>query len=343
MARLASGAKLGYYPTPENVCDCIRRILQIEDGATALDPCCGTGEALATIVEGRATTYGIELDADRCREAEQKLDHVLPGDALNDVHITGRFDLLFLNPPYDWEDSERLETLFLRKYLPKAERGGVVVHVIPTVALERKSYTEALAMYSTELSIFRFPDGQFTDLFDQFVIFQRFGRVGVEKSDENRDHIRDVLRLFYSDPYGIPSIDGPEAQELRIPVPGSGRPITKWASDFIDPEVLEEMGKNLNIGSQLRTFSIPKISDVTPLAPLRTGHLAMLVAAGVANGLTLDAPDGQTIVIKGRVEREEECTRDDEEATTYVNRAKICIRALFLDKANRAYRLEDIS
>ena len=70
MARLGSQAKAGFYPTPESVCGQLKQLLDIEEGARILDPCCGDRQTLAALAEGTgAITYGIELDHDRATEA----------------------------------------------------------------------------------------------------------------------------------------------------------------------------------------------------------------------------------------------------------------------------------
>ena len=95
--------KLGYYPLPQNEAKRIRRFLSVRgdgDAINALDPCAGTGAAMATISPGaKAVRYAIELDAFRAEEARSVLDHVIQGNCF-DVHsAVDSFSLLFENPP----------------------------------------------------------------------------------------------------------------------------------------------------------------------------------------------------------------------------------------------------
>jgi len=101
MARLASQEKMGYYPTPPEVVEQLRRVLTIPQGARLIDTCCGEGDALARIAEGTgAVTYGCELDRERYIKAKQKLNYILWSDSLNELICSkDSFDLLFLNPP----------------------------------------------------------------------------------------------------------------------------------------------------------------------------------------------------------------------------------------------------
>ncbi len=80
MARLASKAKAGFYPTPDNVTNLLTAKLNVEEGARLLDPCSGKGITLATLGKG-AVTYGIELDHQRAQEARTRLQKVIWGDA----------------------------------------------------------------------------------------------------------------------------------------------------------------------------------------------------------------------------------------------------------------------
>ena len=51
MARLASQAKLGYYPTPPGIVAHLKQALALSGPGTyrCLDSCCGEGEALAPL------------------------------------------------------------------------------------------------------------------------------------------------------------------------------------------------------------------------------------------------------------------------------------------------------
>lgn len=108
MSRIAAQAKMGHYPTPPEVVEQIKELLRFSSGSRCLDTCCGNGDALSLLTDqAPVETYGIELDRDRAREAKGKLKKVLNCDALYETRITNNaFDLLFLNPPYDWETKE---------------------------------------------------------------------------------------------------------------------------------------------------------------------------------------------------------------------------------------------
>lgn len=141
VARIESRLKLGYFPLDLTEARRIRAWLSFPEDACAatLDPCAGTGKALAAITEGaNVLRYGIELDSFRAEEAKATLDHVVQGNCF-DVHCAVEsYGLLFLNPPYDFECSEggneRTESLFLEHCFRWLQPGGVLVDGDPGAA-----------------------------------------------------------------------------------------------------------------------------------------------------------------------------------------------------------------
>ena len=62
------------------------------------DPCCGAGEALADLAArinrpdgATVETYGVELHAERAKEAQDRLDHVLGTDLFQTSIANGAF------------------------------------------------------------------------------------------------------------------------------------------------------------------------------------------------------------------------------------------------------------
>ena len=118
MARKAARQRLGYFPLVENEAKRIRQFLQFPESCAALDPCAGTGGALALIAgDTGVRLYGIELDAFRAEEARQNLDQVVQGSTFDAHSPVESYSLLYLNPPYDDEvhddRSRRSEAVFL--------------------------------------------------------------------------------------------------------------------------------------------------------------------------------------------------------------------------------------
>src|ERR1700755_1961393 len=70
MARSVSRIKLGYYPLSPAEGIRLRNLPDFEPGASAVDPCVGTGAALHQLTEGaEVEKHGVELDAGRAAAA----------------------------------------------------------------------------------------------------------------------------------------------------------------------------------------------------------------------------------------------------------------------------------
>lgn len=105
MAHYRSQSKMGYYPTPAHLVPLIAQYLHAQDPGNCriLDPCAGTGAALADLGAqlGIPGLYANELDSERAEECREAGLYVAVGDALEELKATDRsFSALFLNPPY---------------------------------------------------------------------------------------------------------------------------------------------------------------------------------------------------------------------------------------------------
>ena len=145
--RLAAQAKGGFYPTPDRVVDLIADLIHTPTGyyhrdrdtLRILDPCCGAGEALAQLAERldrpnamSIETYGVELHRDRAEDAARRLDRALAADLFATSIANGAFGLLYLNPPYDWDQKDkRVEHAFLTHCTRYLADGGLLINIVP--------------------------------------------------------------------------------------------------------------------------------------------------------------------------------------------------------------------
>ena len=176
MARLEAQIKMEYYPTPSSVVELIatRVARPIPPGVRLLDPCAGKGEALAQLAAllGGAETCGVELNAERARRAAARLTRALTCSYSELRAPANACQLLFLNPPYDWENGRRMEVLFLQHCNGKSwlQAGGLLVWIVPEHVARREEARKFLAAWYDGLSIFRFPDPEYA-AFKQVVVF----------------------------------------------------------------------------------------------------------------------------------------------------------------------------
>ncbi len=314
MTRLASIEKAGFYPTPPSVFERIAgHVHPSTHGGRLLDPCCGDGKPAAYLARAwNLEPYGIEIDGKRADESARRLKRVLHSDYAKVRAPHGSFQVLFLNPPYDYDEGKfkRVEYRFLRETTKWLQSGGVLIYLIPQHRLDTR-VCKYLATHYKEITVYRFPDPEFAS-FRQIVLF------AVRK--------------------GQPLLDGPLAIDLpqsatselcvlpdstdeRYSLPTPMEKSFYFRGAQVDPqEALEEA---LTSGAwrtrEWRELLEPRSTAHTlrPLMPLKKGHLAMLIAAGLMRNLLLDR-DGERLLIKGRTRKVQEEVDSGEENTEIV-------------------------
>lgn len=309
MARMASKAKSGFYPTPDSVTEIIKNILRVPEGARFLDPCCGYGKTLSHLAEGfdNVSTYGIELEHERLSEARSRLDRVLWGDSLVEVKLTqNAFGLLYLNPPYDYEmaagdQADRLEARFLRRFIGAIQDGGWLVFVIPYTTLKWCSL--ALSRKFQDLCVYAFPEEEFWT-FKQCVVFGRKVATLIPKAtaEEQEKELNRIAALDAEEFLQLlPMSKSPTARIIPPPL----EPVRMFSSMRVDPDEAIPIARNDGLLDALLISVTPrKCDDIRPLAPLENGHLTLLMAGGKLNGEVIQGD--QRLVLKGCVKKAEE-------------------------------------
>ena len=337
MARLASQIKMGYYPTPVDVVARVKEMLHIPEGARLLDPCCGEGDALALLAEGTgAGTYGVELDKDRMKKAREVLDRVLWADALHEVIISRKgFSLLWLNPPYDTyvdeeQNRERVEVQFLKNHWDHLQPKGVLLYIIP--ATSARCAAPFLSTRCTNLAVMRFPEAHFWD-FKQIVIVCTKARPGRDEVAANKE----ALETAHMAPYSyrvrksIPSIIENQLSYEVPPAEGEEDKLVFHSSRLDPDEAFLRVRKSPAwVRAAAIVFSSRKHNEISPLMPLREGHLAMLLASGMMNGEVV-GEDGVRLVVKGSVRKVQDTQVEESETETkYIttDRYEITVRAI---------------
>jgi hypothetical protein len=258
-----------------------------------LDPCAGTGEPAATLARALGgESYGIELNTERAEQCRARLDHVLATSAFSVRLANGAFSLLWLNPPYDTDDDQRrLEHAFLTGLSRALCPGGVLVFLIPQVRLAVSA--RYLAAHYTGFRVYRFPD-------PEFAAFRQIVLLAVKKSQSTPDpHMQSVLEAWSgSDLPPLPDNSGGPPVE----VPDLLRAEILFAPLAFDPFQAMQEARRRGVWAQPTFAEQLWPSDerpVRPLMPLRRGHLALLIAAGLLNNVVLRQA-GRRVLVKGR-------------------------------------------
>lgn len=289
MSRNQSRLKLGYFPLNLTEARRIRAILRFpyDACATVLDPCAGTGEALAAITEGaRILRYGIELDSFRAASAKAICDQVVQGNCFDAHCAVESFGLVFLNPPYDFEcsegHSERTERLFLEHCHRWLQPGGVLVMVIP--AQRVAACSQVLAVHFRETSIYRLTEPD-SERYNQVVVF------GIRRTRQERDRTKDIevsrekgrLWQLVSNQQDLPPLSGDPDRAYAVP---AGKPTT-LIYQGLPLDAIEDMLPASAAYRQAGRILFAPRTNLTgrPLTPLHAGHVAILAVSGSLDGL----------------------------------------------------------
>lgn len=332
--RLAGQEKMGYYPTPAILLDVIASYLKPAesdaDRARALDPCCGMGEALSHVAAkiNALETWGAELSPDRSREAERVLTKV-HHCAWQSCRVgRGSVSLLWLNPPYDLDalTNTRLEQQFLEDALPALCAGGVLVYIIPQNQLGNPGIARRLAATLERLTIVRFPDAEYA-AYKQVVVF------GVKKrsyASPSQNAVDAVTRFAALPPEHTPVLAA-QAQPIYAAPPASAHDLDgrtprfrrlHWQSeDLIATAQAQGVRAKSKAWRDAMNAAHAEVV-VQPAMPLKKGHIAMLMAAGLMGVMTLERTSDESgpltghgaperIVAKGRVIKTQETHTED--------------------------------
>ncbi len=197
MARLNCEEKLAYYPTDINAVKAF--IKEISKDKTfsnfrICDPCCGKGIILELWKKSfkNIKTFGVELDENRGKEAQERVDLFASADAIYGMRKSKDvFDFLFLNPPYGelktQEANNRLEIEFVKTWVGTiSEQGYMLLIINPSCINERMvSYLQKAKMQF--VANFFFDNDDHLKFKQYFLLF---------KKDKNVESQSDLLALI---------------------------------------------------------------------------------------------------------------------------------------------------
>jgi predicted RNA methylase len=270
--RLACEAKLAYYPTdPKTLKDLVDRFLILpRGGCSVIDPCCGTGEAVAVFADYGAKLYGVELDLERSKEAFKRLDRLLNADAINGVAIEKDWaSVCFLNPPYGIDSSnKRLELSFIEKYASTVAIGGVLILAINAQSIGDDFARAAIGGgYKAITSVF-YPNNQdYKDYKQFFVVLHRINKLF-------RQDLQEFKRIAFN-PVDVSELGEVEAIEVakgREPKSFRECNTPKWKID-------EYYSRSPLFGKFKSLLNTPK-SSISSIETPNDSQAALLVATG---------------------------------------------------------------
>jgi predicted RNA methylase len=313
VSRPASQASGGFFPSPSRVVEAVARQLTAAPAGgkrlvRVLDPCAGTGEpaaALAAALGGES--YGIELNSQRAEQCRERLDRTLATSAFSVRLANGAFSSMWLNPPYDADDEKRrLEHAFLTSLSRALCPGGVLAFLIPQVRLAVSA--RYLAAHYTGFRAYRFPDPEY-GAFRQMVL------LATRKAQATADPAAQARLEAWGEGDLPPLPDEPDAPP--IVVPALPRAEILFAPLAFDPQLAADEARRRGVWAQpgfAEQLWPPDERPVRPLMPLRRGHLALLIAAGLLNNAVLHQGE-RRVLVKGRSRKELVRVESDDEQT----------------------------
>ena len=286
MARIASEAKAGYYPTPPSQVLLIAQRLRVEPGAKVniFDPCAGEGDALhgfAQALSGQGavvTSYGIELEKERAEKCRGKLDHVLQSP-YEDTRVTPHsMSFMWLNPPYTNRGHERAEVAFLRDLTDpvsgKLQPGGLLGFCIPQKVL--KNAAMLLALRFEDIHVYRFTDDEYP-AFHQVVVFAK------RREKKNPDPTPEGNRLKELSLAELPPLDVNDGRAFHIPA--TERDVQTFLLNVLTEEEVAQTLAASPVWEMIAKYKpVPKAIMKPPVMPLKSTHIAVAIAAGAVGG-----------------------------------------------------------
>jgi predicted RNA methylase len=295
--RLEAQAKAGFYPTRPEVVDILQTwIGEKKPGPRRLlDPCCGTGEPAAHIAAAAGCdAYGVEINKERAQVAQKILTKVVAGNLFSVRARPEGFSILYLNPPYDFDQEDgRTELSFLKHTLPYLAQGGLLLFLVPQNRITPRM-ARVLAACIEDPKIRKFPSEQ----------FKAFGQIVIAGIKKRHAEIDGELLASLSQ---IPTIDLPEMRrkEFSFSVPAVGKDFFIRSSEF----GLDELAEEIKASFLWKDSALGLLAEedqtrpaIQPLMPPRKAHLAMLIAAGLINNQILEA-NGRRLLIKGTAKK----------------------------------------
>ena len=335
--RLAAMAKGGFYPTPDRVVDMIADLISTPLGYYSrnretlriLDPCCGAGDAVSRLARRihqtgsvPVETYGVELHTERAEEAARRLHRTLSADLFRTSIANGAFGILYLNPPYDFDATDkRTEHSFLTHATRYLAEKGLLVFVVPRQRLEVSA--RYLSTHYRGIRCWAFPQPE-REVFDQVVLFAH------RKADPSPDpHAEGRIGEWAQ---GEPEpLRFQRYPEFTAPTSATGDIL--FATRTVDPLAAASEARRSGLWTNVQiTDSLwpARVDRTRPLMPLRRGHMAMLVAAGFLDNLCLES-EGRRILVKGRTSKTMEKVEDSPEKEVHRERLSTTVVALDLE------------
>ncbi len=347
--RHANVEKAGYFPLPESLTSIIASYIATPHGGRIYDPCAGEGAALADLARMlHLEPYGVELHRSRAVKAMQTVATAVPADTQEAIPAAKRiihqsylgvitqaeaFTLIYCNPPYMLADEfdpaqkefGRDEYRWLKETRKYLQPGGVFIWVVPQHMLLHKNSLSYLTAWFDQVRAYRFPDGEY-ERFRQVVVFGRLRPHRQMPDAERMEQLREGGRIGQA----LQTLEMAAEPRYTLPPPAVPPAQMVFRNVIVEPE--EAIADAARHGvATTEAFAVHLTAHthqshrLTPLTPMKKGHMVSIIAAGLLNGALLEDAS-ERLLIKGQSYKtivvSEKTERHDEGHTTHTLRTE---------------------
>lgn len=269
---------MGFYPVDPEVARKVGERMDWPDEGSFLDPCCGHGEALRSIVPQGSFygLWGVELSSARAEKAKENLDTVMNAGFEHTRITPESFSLAWVNPPFDDElgGGGRVEDTFLKHATRLLVPGGIMVLVARADAWNPQARSAKtmtyLNSYYHDVRAFYHPtsDRPGYSYTSTAIYIGKKRRTPIASNETLSIHKWNAEEMW-----------------LRWVVPPSTGPKEWRASGFTDEQLCAMADAS---PLMRRKVAGGPVEIGRPPLPLKLGHIPMVLASGRFNGVIDD-------------------------------------------------------
>lgn len=204
------------------------------------------------------------------------------------------------------DEARRLEHAFLVGLSRALCPGGALVFLIPQARLAVSA--RYLAAHYAGFRAYRFPD-------PEYAAFGQMALLATKRARAIPDPAAQARLEDWATADLPPLPDAPDGPPLLVPALSRGEIL--FAPLAFDPALAAGEARRRGVWAQpafAEQLWPPEERPVRPLMPLRRGHLALLIAAGLLNNVALRQGD-RRVLVKGRARKELVAVDSDDEET----------------------------
>jgi SAM-dependent methyltransferase len=345
MARELSRLAQGFFPTQPRIVAAIAKLIQpaADGNVTVLDAGCGTGAAIRALKDAwnkpvNVKLFGIESDKDRADAAEKVLDEVLWSN-IEDASPSAGVSLLFFNPPYDQVRGQgRLELeLFKRVKDWPVRKTGLLVLIVPKSIITEDYSSLAMELEKHyDVQPFNYPEPEAQE-FGQCVL------IGTRRVKDEK--VWNTPAWAGMDWPTLP-LNSKHPQFTAKPSAG----VTLRRIELSDEVIVDALSRSPLKHTLLHEALAPEPPLARPPLPLRSGHIALMLAGGLCDTMVDDPTHGK-FMVKGTLNVGQRKIRTDEKLDSngevcamvdvYRTRYELAVKALRADGTVEAYTSEE--